>query len=65
LGCCHLESKSKNASIGNRFYKGHSDIVEKASNHFEKASIPLKMYLKRLVILEKASISLKISSKII
>jgi hypothetical protein len=40
---------------GNRFYKGHKEIAE-------KASIPLKMYLK---ILEKASISQKKSSKII
>jgi hypothetical protein len=48
---------------GNRFYKGHSDIVEKASNHFVKASILLKMYLKCLVILEKASISLKYLQK--
>jgi hypothetical protein len=45
---------------GNRFYKGHRDIAEKASHHFKKASIPKKkMYLKSLAILEKASISLK------
>jgi hypothetical protein len=43
---------------GNRFYKGHRDIAE-------KASIPLKMYLKSLAILEKALISLKKSSKIV
>jgi hypothetical protein len=46
------------------------DIEEKASNHFKKAFIPLKMYLKSLAILEKApqycieaSISLEMSSK--
>jgi hypothetical protein len=51
---------------GNRFYKGHRDIVKKASHHFtSKASIPLKMYLKSLAILEKTSIPLKKSSKII
>jgi hypothetical protein len=38
--------------------KGHRDIAE-------KASIPLKMYLKSLAILEKTSISLKKSLKII
>jgi hypothetical protein len=53
-------------SLGNiRFYKGYRDIAGKASHHFKKASIPLKMYLKSLAILEKASISLKKSSKII
>jgi hypothetical protein len=36
----------------------------KATHHFKKASIPLKMYLKVLAILEKASISLKKPSKI-
>jgi hypothetical protein len=50
---------------GSRFYKGHKDIPEKASNHFNKTSIPLKIYLKCLAILEKASISLEMSSKII
>jgi hypothetical protein len=40
-------------------------MAEKASHHFRKAPIPLKMYLKSLAILEKASISLKKSSKII
>jgi hypothetical protein len=50
---------------GNRFYKGHRDIVKKASHHFKKDSIPLKMCIKSLAILEKASISLKKSSKII
>jgi hypothetical protein len=48
-----------------RIYKGHKDISKKDSHRFEKASIPLKMYLKNLAILEKASISLKKSSKII
>jgi hypothetical protein len=48
-----------------RFYKGHRYITEKISHHFKKASIPLKMYLKSLAILEKASISLIKSSKII
>jgi hypothetical protein len=57
-----LEPKSLR---GNRYYKDHKDIAEKASHHFKKASIPLKMYLKSLAILEKASISLKKSSKII
>jgi hypothetical protein len=33
-----------------------SAMAEKASHHFKKASIPLKMYLKSLAILEKASI---------
>jgi hypothetical protein len=44
---------------GKRFYKGHRDIAEKTSHHFKKASITLKMYLKSLAKLEKASISLK------
>jgi hypothetical protein len=43
---------------GNMFYKDHRDIAK-------KASIPLKMYLNSLVILEKASISLKKCSDII
>jgi hypothetical protein len=47
---------------GKRIYKCHKDIVKKASHLFEKASIPLKMYLKSLAILEKASIYLKKSS---
>jgi hypothetical protein len=34
-------------------------------NRAEKASIPLKMYLKSLAIFEKGSISLKKASKII
>jgi hypothetical protein len=50
---------------GNMFYKGHRDMAEKATQHFKKASIPLKIYLKTLAILEKASISLKKSSKVI
>jgi hypothetical protein len=49
----------------NRFYKGHREIAEKASYHFKKAYIPLKMLLKSLAIFEKASNSLKKSSKII
>jgi hypothetical protein len=36
-----------------------------ASHHFKKTSFQLNMYLKSLAILEKASISLKKSSKII
>jgi hypothetical protein len=40
---------------GNRFYKGHMPHII--------ASIPLKMYLKNLASLEKASLSLKKSSK--
>jgi hypothetical protein len=43
---------------GNRFYKSHRDIAK-------KASVPLKMYLKRLAILGKTSIFLKQFSKII
>jgi hypothetical protein len=50
---------------GNRFYKDHKTIVEKSLYHFKTASIPLKMYLKRLEILEKDSISLEKSSKTI
>jgi hypothetical protein len=48
-----------------RCYRGHRDIAEKASHLFKKASIPLNMYLKSLTVLEKASISLKNSLKII
>jgi hypothetical protein len=44
--------------------RGFIKVAEKASQHFKKALIPLKMYLKSLAILEKASISLKKSSKI-
>jgi hypothetical protein len=51
--------------LGNRFYKGHSDIAEKASQHFKKASIPLNMYLKSLPVLKKVSISLKKSKNIL
>jgi hypothetical protein len=43
----------------------HRDIAEKASHHFKKASIPIKIYLKSFAILEKASIFLKQSSKIV
>jgi hypothetical protein len=50
---------------GNRIYKGHKEIAKIASHPFEKASIPLKMYLKSLAILKEASIYLKKSSKII
>jgi hypothetical protein len=50
---------------GNKFYKSHRDVAEKASRHFKKATIPLKMYLKILGILGKASISLKKYLKII
>jgi hypothetical protein len=50
---------------GNRFYKDHRDIAKKASHHFKKAPILLTVYLKCLEILEKASIFLKKSSKII
>jgi hypothetical protein len=39
--------------------KGHRDIAEKASHHFKKASISLKMCLKSLAIHEKASESMK------
>jgi hypothetical protein len=40
-------------------------IKATGSHHIKKASISLKMYLKRLAILEKASISLKKSLQII
>jgi hypothetical protein len=43
---------------GNRFYKGHRYIAG-------KASVPVKMYLKSLAIIEKVSISPKKLSKII
>jgi hypothetical protein len=39
---------------GNRIYKGHKEIAKIALHRFEKASIPLKMYLKSLEILKKA-----------
>jgi hypothetical protein len=48
-----------------KFHKGHKDIAEKALHHFEKASIPLKIDLKSLAILEKSSISVKKYSKIL
>jgi hypothetical protein len=40
---------------GDRFHNGHRNIAEKASQHFEKASIPLKMYLKSLFMVLKSS----------
>jgi hypothetical protein len=52
----------------NRFYKGHRDTAEMAdiASHPLKKPIPLKIYLKSLAILEKASIiTLKKSSKIV
>jgi hypothetical protein len=55
---------SKSRLRGKRFYKGHKDVAEKTSHHFRIASIPLKMYLKSLTIIEKALISLNKSSKI-
>jgi hypothetical protein len=45
---------------GNRIYKGDKDIAKKAI-----ILISLKMHLKSLEILEKASIPVKKSSKII
>jgi hypothetical protein len=44
---------------GYRFYERHRDIAEKASQHFKKAFISLKIYLKSLTVLEKVLISLK------
>jgi hypothetical protein len=44
------------------FQKSWAEIAENASLHFQKASVPLKMYLKSLAILEKAFISLEMSS---
>jgi hypothetical protein len=48
---------------GNMFYKGHRGITETASHHLKKASILLKMHFKSPTVLEKATISLKKSSK--
>jgi hypothetical protein len=48
-----------------RFDKANRDIAETVSKNFKKDSIPLKIYLKSLTILEKASICLKKSSKVI
>jgi hypothetical protein len=48
-----------NSLRGKRFYKGHRDIVEKASHHFKIPQFQIKMHLKNLDILEKALISLK------
>jgi hypothetical protein len=64
LKTCRGELEPKNLR-GNRFYKGNRDIAEKASYHFKKAAVPLKMYLKSLAILEKTSISVKNYSIII
>jgi hypothetical protein len=44
---------------------GQKNNAERASYHFKKASIPLKMHSKSLAILKKAEISLNKSSKII
>jgi hypothetical protein len=44
---------------GNMFYKDHRDIAEKASQHFKKASISLKMYLKSLNFSEKVQKKIK------
>jgi hypothetical protein len=64
--CFHIKGGLEPKSLrGNRFYKGHIDIAEKTLHLFKKASIPLTMYLKCLAILEKVSIYLKKSSKII
>jgi hypothetical protein len=51
--------------LGNRFYKCHRDTAVKASQHFTKASISLKMYLISLSVLEKVSISLEKSKNIL
>jgi hypothetical protein len=53
------------AAAAIEFIKDTKTLRIKASHRFEKASIPLKMYLKSLAILEKASIYLKKASKII
>jgi hypothetical protein len=42
-----------------QFFFKSLGFIEKASHHFNKASILLKMYFKSLAILEKVSISLK------
>jgi hypothetical protein len=55
----------KKSLCGNRFYKCHRDIAEKASHHCKEASIALKMNLKSLSILEKGLVPLKKSSKVI
>jgi hypothetical protein len=51
------------AAIG--FIKTTETLRKKPQFTLKKASIPLKMYLKSLEILEKASISLKKPSKIV
>jgi hypothetical protein len=48
----------------NRIYEGHTDIATKALHRFEKALMPLKMYLKSPAIREKARIPLKKSSEV-
>jgi hypothetical protein len=45
--------------------KKASQHFKKSSQHFTKASIPLKMYLKTLAVLEKVSICLKKSKNIL
>jgi hypothetical protein len=64
-GVTHRGGQGPKSHRGNRIYKGHKNIGKKASHFFEKASIPLKIYLKSLAILENASTSLTKSSKII
>jgi hypothetical protein len=49
------------AAIG--FVKATDTLRKKLHITFKKSSIPLKMYLKSLAVLGKASISLEISSK--
>jgi hypothetical protein len=53
------------ADWGQKASAAISFIKATGSHHIKKASISLKMYLKRLAILEKASISLKKSLQII
>jgi hypothetical protein len=60
-----LVSRGRLGPKSNKLYKGHRDIGEKASHHITKASIPLKMYLKSLEILDKTSIYLNKFSKIV
>jgi hypothetical protein len=47
------------------FYRGHRDMMEKASHHFKKNLYSIKNVFESLAILKKASISLKKSSIII
>jgi hypothetical protein len=51
---CYVYRKLGGLPPRNRIYKGHKDIATKDLHRFEKALMPLKMYLKSLVILEKA-----------